>query len=232
MTKMWSLVIAPNQPIPISDKILNDSDHGEEGTSITKNVVEFCDLDLDPKYDNVSEHSSDNEKCTYGYEDDESCSPVQDNINVDVGTIEGSGDLIEWCHCGECHAVHSPGDDYCCNQSECISKIRGEVPCITQAKIYKDIVENRDMLKMLRYTYKMGKNYKVAKDIDPDNRAYRHLSYKFFVFMINCHSTVHMTRYILPSCVIRHIRILYPDENTKYTGFRADNSSVLTYKDF
>ena len=78
----------------------------------------------------------------------------------------------------------------------------------------------------------MGKNYKVAKYIDPDNRAYRHLSYKFFVFMINCNSTVHMTRYILPSCVIRHIRILYPDENTKYTGFRADNASVLTYKDF
>ena len=102
--------------------------------------------------------------------------------------------------------------------------------CITETKVYLDVVENQDILKLLRFTYSKGSSTYMFKEMD--NKGYRHLCYNFFVFLINCHSTVYMTRYIVPSCVMSHVRQQYPDERNDYTGFKAGHASVLTYRDF
>ena len=108
----------------------------------------------------------------------------------------------DWCSCGHCSSVHGSENDNCCCQSESISNVKDKEgkTCITNTKVYLDVVENRDILKLLRFTYSKGSSTYMEKQIG--NNGYRHLCYKFFVFLINCHSSVHMTRYILPSCVV------------------------------
>ena len=129
-----------------------------------------------------------------------------------------------------CAAVHSENRlNYCCTESDAIAQVSQDTLCITKTQRFIEVVGSRDILKLLRYTYAKGDSKYMAGDLD--NRRCRHLCYKFFVFLINCHSTVHMTRYILPSCVMKRIRELYPDSKNTYTGFKEGSGSTFSYKE-
>lgn len=197
----------------------NDGDNEEY-------VSQFYDLDLDPKRTDLSDHDSDDDWATQGYDQASSKSTHNSNTaseNTDLN-------INEWCRCEECAAVHSKDQhNYCCNESDAITDVRQEMSCITKTTRFMEVVENKDILKLLRYTYAKGNSKYLERNLD--NRQYRHLCYKFFVFLINCHSSVNMTRYILPSCVIKRIRELYPEFKNTYTGFKEGTGSTFSYKE-
>jgi hypothetical protein len=69
----------------------------------------------------------------------------------------------EWCSCGECKAMDTKREHVCCNESHFITPHRGELRCIGNVGIFKELVVNKDGLMYSRYMYSINIG-------DPDKR--------------------------------------------------------------
>lgn len=212
-----------------------DSNDDNTTSQIPPNKHEPCKgmatIELDPKLDNISSHSSDDELASDGYELSSDGGAVDQTSPADGQTIQNYEEP-HVCSCNDCPILAlGPGLDYCCKNSQAIDSLIQEenMQCITKTAKFKKVIEDKDMLLLLRYTYAKGANEYLSKHMD--NNLFRHLCYKFFVFLIDCHTCVYQTRYILPACVISRVRELYPEQSGQYHGFEGRTANVLSYKD-
>lgn len=155
--------------------------------------------------------------------------------------INASSDAEGWetdfeCTCGRCNDLVVSEPKYCCDESEAISEVRQNYECITLTARFRDVIENKDILKLLRSVYSVhlpAKEKMQYRSRELDNDAYRFLSYKFFNSLLDCHARGRYNRFMLPSCVTARIRALYPNEQGQYTGYKAStNGEALSYKDY
>ena len=155
--------------------------------------------------------------------------------------INASSDAEGWetdfeCTCGRCNDLIVSEPKYCCDESEAISEVRQNYECITLTARFRDVIENKDILKLLRSVYSVhlpAKEKMQYRSRELDNDANRFLSYKFFNSLLDCHARGRYNRFMLPSCVTARIRALYPNEQGQYTGYKAStNGEALSYKDY
>lgn len=189
-------------------------------------------LDLDPTIE-VSDHESDNEDATEGYEDvpvaTSSSNPQQ--VDSAVKPVE------TWCTCGRCENMPTEKESYCCDESEMVAEIRQDFNCVTEAEQFCNLIESKDTLKYSRYLMSFqidDKSERKKYMSEPlTNTMLRYLSYRTFVSLVNCHQSMgKWNRVTLPACVVSRIRYLYPDPNENYTGYSSDlYTNVLSFKD-
>ena len=121
----------------------NDSDRD----SLEQLCEQFSDTDLDPRQE-ISPHPSDNDLAKEGYElTSEEESEAETDVSITPESIR--------CSCFNCKVVYEDGNDYCCGESETILNLiqLENAECITTWKKFIDVVENKDILLLLRYTY-------------------------------------------------------------------------------
>ena len=79
----------------------------------------------------------------------------------------------------------------------------------------------------------------IAKSKEDKNRYklssndnFRHLAYTQFVHWVNGrHSSGKHKRFVIPSCVVRRIKLEFPSPTGEYTGFKVADGHVERYFD-
>ena len=120
----------------------------------------------------------------------------------------------------------------CCNESHFITPHRGELRCIGNVGIFKELVVNKDGLMYSRYMYSINigdpdkRNRFLKKKLN--NKELRFTAYKTFVNIISCQDFDRNIRYILPSCVVTKIREQFPnpawEPNTGYVSMKSSDA--------
>ncbi|XP_071944377.1 P2X purinoceptor 7-like [Antedon mediterranea] len=127
----------------------------------------------------------------------------------------------EWCECGNCVEEETWENRYCCQQVEKINNKNKEGPqhtgCVTTHPWFEPAILNPATLQIAYWQYvSQYQEHVVEGAIE---RRYRYTAYRQFVRW--CWGFLGKDRRIpMPSCVMKKIRDVFPDEANNYTGFK------------
>ncbi|XP_036785181.2 P2X purinoceptor 7 isoform X1 [Manis pentadactyla] len=123
-----------------------------------------------------------------------------------------SGNMPDWCQCGNCLPSQLP-ESHRCLEELCCRKKAGA--CITTSEPFKKLVLSRQVLKFLL----LYQEPLLVLDADSTNSQLRHCAYR-------CYNTWRFSKQdladfaILPSCCRWRIRREFPKSEGQYSGFK------------
>ena len=126
--------------------------------------------------------------------------------------------------CGKCTSMGSERDLVCCCESMTIQRHRGDLKCVTDGEMFKNLVLSEEGLKYSRYIFSLTiddaekrANY-LKMEMTP--KKWRFLAYKAFINLISSQDFDRRVRYVLPSCIVSAIRETFPNtDGSAYRGF-------------
>jgi len=190
----------------------------EEFTEVSDQRL-LQDIGLDPRI-RGSDHEDDAELSTNGNascDTDEDEEVKKDELNLRL-VDKGS-----WCKCGNCDALGTEIECYCCQESTHIRELildTEKVSCVTDCELFTAGISNRKMLQMCSFGM-IQKHIPVDKDGNIKPKGLRHAAYRNFLNMCELRFIGKDRRYALPACAIMKIRSLYPSDDGKYKAFVA-----------
>lgn len=200
-----------------SDSTMSDSDYRLEEDSQNKTNLDLHDMSLDPRLP-VSDHESDGELSTVGFND-------HDTDDEEAGTRDTETlsrqeqNPKEWCFCSNCSIMESELESYCCRESSLIvDGVIGQTgkSCVTHVEIFKKAIEDEDMLKLQANGLADVKRH---KDGTIREESLRYTAYSTFLQICNLRFCGRGVRYVLPACVVKRIRELFPSPDGQYKDF-------------
>ena len=123
-----------------------------------------------------------------------------------------------YCKCGRCMSIND-GGSYCCNEISKTTEMRGNSTCFTEMRQFIDCIENLTVLELTAFAVNKGRSFPQREDVEQFNKLMRYTSYKTFLHMLNFRGLE--TEKMLPDCVERRIRELYPSKSGQYAGFQV-----------
>jgi hypothetical protein len=151
----------------------------------------------------------------------------------DIDNTEAMGNNrkegLNWCKCGCCVLMSSEAECHCCQDSTIISnRIEPNTTCIVHHSSFENVIINIEVLNTARHHMILHEKDVIKKKIymKTNNRIWRHVAYKQFVYWINSWVTLGKNnRKVIPSCVVHVIRETFPDEENNYTGFKRSQAT-------
>lgn len=143
--------------------------------------------------------------------------------NMSVVNASDRTSSLDWCSCEKCKLMSHPRENICCSENDCIMNLKGDVSCVTDCPIFLNHILSKDGLyitrqMILQTTINSYKKRMLKKELD--NKAWRFLAYRQFVFWINHWANLGKgNRVVIPSCVVTKIRDSFPEESGFYVGF-------------
>ena len=184
-----------------------------------KQNEEFHDMSLDPQLA-VSDHESDEELSIVGFNEYDTDDDEMGAVNKEAKPLRRlKQDPREWCTCENCSVMESEMESYCCRESTLIADTvigQSEKTCVTLVNIFRKTIEDEDILK-LQATSLQDVKRNVDGTIRPE--GLRYTAYTTFLQMCSLRFCGKGRRYVLPSCVVKRIRNLYPSPAGKYKDF-------------
>lgn len=124
----------------------------------------------------------------------------------------------------ECEVKQTDEESLCCHESDIIGNVRKQAQCITFHKSFSSVVIFVDCLNTARFSYiircKTVEDKKKFQNLS--NRLWRHIAYKQFVYWMNSWNPLgKFRRIVIPSCVVKTIRIAFPEPSGQYVGFKT-----------
>ena len=193
------------------DSSSDDESSQEETDEFRPQVPRWYDVSKDPKYSDMSDHSSDNDPYEERSSDEEKFEELSENLR----------DPSEWCSCGECALVTNAGTElFCCCDIERVEVMKGDRKCITLTDDFNELILNKKVLHLVSYS--VNKNGCIKeKETEKFNKMLRYTGYKSFLNILDLNGLGKKRRYGLPACVVNRIRARYPSLKNDYTGFKA-----------
>jgi hypothetical protein len=138
--------------------------------------------------------------------------------------FEGRANNNNWCKCGNCPAMTTDTESFCCTESTMIDEVRGTSVCITEHNSFEATVINMDSLNASRHDLMiLSKDAEVRRKLRTmKNAMWRYVAYRKFVSWINAWTTMgRHNRIVIPACAVKEIRESYPESSGIYTGFET-----------
>ena len=219
-----------DQEVPSEDSFegLTSGDENDEETFRYVNDDEYQDIRFDPKIP-VSDHESDDEPSTRG------CNDQYDTDDENISAAAEQNDCVPrteleeayWCKCSNCVTMESEIECYCCQESSLIfeSVLKETNKCVTELNVFRKMIEETEVLEVQSFGQK-GVCRDMEGKIKPE--SLRHIAYGTFLQICSLRFIGKGRRYVLPSCVVKRIRELYPSPDGHYVDFKegAINSRV------
>ena len=168
----------------------------------------------------VSDHESDEELSIVGFNEYDTDDDEMGAVNKEAKPLRRlKQDPREWCTCENCSVMESEMESYCCRESTLIADTvigQSEKTCVTLVNIFRKTIEDEDILK-LQATSLQDVKRNVDGTIRPE--GLRYTAYTTFLQMCSLRFCGKGRRCVLPSCVVKRIRNLYPSPAGKYKDF-------------
>ena len=149
--------------------------------------------------------------------------------------LEARKGNTNWCLCGHC-TKKVVIEAYCCQEVEKLRKQAGDnyKMCIAETEFFKHMMSveglclSRHLIgNTIRQDAKRKKYF--AKILD--NNLYRNLCYQVFFSMAVSSDDQYEKgdRFVIPSCVVNKIRVLFPSPDGIYTGLKLKKLKRARY---
>ena len=148
--------------------------------------------------------------------------------------LEARKGNTNWClcrHCTEKVAIEA----YCCQEVEKLRKQAGDKMCIAETEFFKHIQMSVEGLCLSRHlignTIRQDAKSKKYFAKILDNNLYRNLCYQVFFSMAASSDDQYEKgdRFVIPSCVVNKIRLLFPSPDGIYTGLKLKKLKRARY---
>ena len=201
----------------ISDGSSTDADYRRDQDLQHEQNLGLHDMSLDPRLP-VSDHDSDGELSTVGFNDyDTDDEEASTRDTATFSRLEQNPQ--EWCSCSNCSIMESELESYCCTESSLIVEtVIGQTgkTCVTYVEMFQKAIEDEEMLKLQAnglVDIKRHEDGTIRQD------SLRFTAYSTFLQICNLRFCGKGVRYVLPSCVVRRIRELFPSPDGQYRDF-------------
>jgi hypothetical protein len=144
--------------------------------------------------------------------------------NLELITEGRSGNRL-WCQCGECCEMDSDEQSVCCAEFENIKICMQHYTCVSKNPSFPKLILDMEVLNVSRQILgtktKSKWKQKMLHADNPLNKTWRYVAYRQFVSWINAWKPIgYKNRVVIPSCVVKNIRQIFPEGDEKYVGFK------------
>ena len=155
----------------------------------------------------VCDHKSDEELSILSFNEHDTDYDERGAVNDEAEPLRRlEQDPGEWCTCENCSVMESEMESYCCRESTLIADTvigQSEKTCVTLVDIFRKTIEDEDILKL-----QATRLQDVKRNV-----------YTTFLQMCFLRFCGKGKIYVLPSCVVKRIRNLYPSPVGQYRNF-------------